>query len=197
MGREVRTGGNLGSQSGQVHAHLDGVMVQLRGAFRADLPLADLRDVRVDGEWLHAHSTQGPLALLLGAREAALWQRHILMPPALGDKLGLRPGTATAWRLGRPDEQLDVLLSGLLAPSAATARLHFLALDEARDLDDLATCLAEVSPGAAVWTVRPKGKSAAFTEATLRARMAALGWVANKTARFSGERSADRWHRTR
>lgn len=197
MGREVQTGGHLGGLSGQVRAHLDGVMLQLRGAIRADLSLADLSEVRVEGDWLHTQSPQGPLALLLGAREAALWQKRITAPPGLGDKLGLKAGAATAWRLGRPDDQLDALLNGYLAESAAAARLHFIALSDTSDFDDLAAHLSEVPTGAAVWTLRPKGKAPAIPESALRATMAALGWTATKTASFSAERSADRWHRTR
>jgi hypothetical protein len=198
MGREasivVRTATGLTN----ARVHLDSECIELRGGLRADLPFSGLGEVAVDGEWLLLHPASGPLALQLGAREADLWLRRILSPPTLADKLGLPAAAGAVAQLGPPDVELDELLAPYRAARPGVQiSMYVVALHSEADLSALPQWLAPLPAGAAVWTVRAKGKLAPVKEAALRAVLAGAGWTANKTARFSIERSADRWHRRR
>lgn len=196
MGREVLTGVRLGSQSAQVKAHLTGQCIELRGGLRVDLAFDQLSGLSVADGVLHAQTPHGALALTLGEKEAALWLKRILAPPALADKLGLKTGVL-ADLLGRADAELEVLLAPWRASPGQACQLYFLALDTPEDLDLLDLAATSLPGGAALWTVRTKGKSSAVSETALRDAASKAGWTATKTASFSPTRSADRWHRKR
>lgn len=197
MGREANTVARRGEHEVPLRVHLDSERIELRGSLRADLAFAELGDVRVEGDWLLLSPQSGPVAIRLGAREAALWQRRIAHPPGLPEKLGLEAACADAARIGPPDAELDGLLAPFLASGTTLPQRYFVALRDSADLAELPGWLESLPAGAALWTLRVKGQGAPVKEAALRAVLAQTGWTANKTARFSAERTADRWHRRR
>ena len=160
MGREAEGHAVWRGASGAVKAVLESDGIRLRGEVRALLPRAGLREWRVEGEDLCLRSDGEPLALTLGAREAAAWVRALDKPlPSLAAKLGVSP-MARALVLGGPaPEAIAVALAGAEAPGTAT--------------------------GLRVWCVYGKGKGAAVGDAAVRDAFRAAGWIDIKACAVS------------
>jgi hypothetical protein len=196
MGRTALCHATLGKHSGETEAMLESDHILLRGDFRAKLLLPTLRAVRADGGALQADTELGALVLMLGEREAALWQKKILSPPSLAQKLGIAAQT----RIHVVDAHPRLMAT--LAPIAAnigaieTAEIVFVSIDTSDMLRALPALTARMPRDAQLWAIRPKGKAAAFKESELMAALRDLGFRPNKTAAWSAECAADRYRRT-
>ncbi len=87
---------------GEVSLYLDARELEVRGAFRATIPLARANDVRADGPVLRVRIDGDDLAFELGVDGARRWAAAIAKPaPALARKLGIDPATSRLRLLGR------------------------------------------------------------------------------------------------
>jgi hypothetical protein len=195
MGRTALCYATLGADAGETKAMLESDHILLRGDLRATLPLAALRSVRADGDALHAVTDLGMLTLLLGEREAALWQKKILSPPSLAQKLGI-----TGHRRIHIVDAHPVLTTTLATMAARideidSAEIVFLLIDTQETLQTLPALVARIPHEAQLWAIRPKGKSASIKESELMTALREHGFRPNKTASWSAEYAADRYKR--
>jgi hypothetical protein len=128
-------------------------------------------------------------------RDASRWERAILHPPSLLDKLGIRPGTSVAC-LGVDDEGFLADLAGRPDVEAvrdpAEADVVVLGAETVERLEELAALRRVVRPDAAVWVVRPKGPRGVPERAVMDAG-ARAGFVDVKVARFSATHTAEKF----
>jgi hypothetical protein len=195
MGRTAICHATLGKDAGETQAMLEPDHILLRGDFRAKLPLPTLRAVRAEGDALLADTELGALMLMLGAREAALWQKKILSPPSLAQKLGIAEHIRIHIVDAHP--QLMATLAPMTANISAieTAEIVFMLIDTSETVQALPALVARMPRDAQLWAIRPKGKAAALKESELMTALSDLGFRPNKTAAWSAEYAADRYRR--
>ena len=184
MGREAEGHAVWRGASGAVKAVLESDGIRLRGEVRALLPRAGLREWRVEGEDLCLRSDGEPLALTLGAREAAAWVRALDKPlPSLAAKLGVSP-MARALVLGGPaPEAIAVALAGAEAPGPEQAAVIVAVLTGPGDL--AAALAAGTDTGLRVWCIHGKGKGAGVSDAAVREAFRGAGWMDIKSSAVS------------
>jgi hypothetical protein len=193
MGRVVVCHGSLGAAQGEVRAMLEGDAIQLRGDIRANLPVAGLKRLRVEDDQLLALAEGGPLALQLGAKEAALWVRKIENPPTLADKLGVSAGTPVHAHEQHAEIARVMKAAGAQLVPLAKAQLVFLMIDSPARLETLKLLAGTRPAGAQLWIVRPKGKDAPVRESDIMTTAREAGLSPSKTASWSDTFSADRY----
>ena len=188
MGKEQTCIAVIDGVRAEGRALLETDEILFRGTPRLKVPLADIRQVRVDGDALIVRHKGGEVSLELGAKQAAAWARRIAAPPGLLDKLGIKA------------EQVVVVLnvpdSGLVADVEAragsvrrsrpgkAADLVLLGLESVEDLAALDGLAKVIRPDGAVWIVYPKGRKD-IREADVMETARAAGWRDTKTARVS------------
>lgn len=196
MGREAECLVECGQERDETRVLLEAEGIVLRGPIKGTLRLADLRELQVRDDALEAQTPRGRLRIHLGATEAQRWLQRLTQPPTLAEKLGLRPGLK-AVQLGTADPEIAQVLSeaGALVGSAAEAELAFCTVESVAALEGLERLLRPLPASLPIWFLRRKGKAAAVGESTLMAELKRLGYGPAKTARWSEERGADRYHR--
>jgi hypothetical protein len=200
MGRTAICHTIMGKDSGETEAMLEADHILLRGDVRAKLPLPTLRAVRAEGDGLHAKTELGALTLMLGEREAALWQKKILPPPSLAKKLGV----VEQFRIHVIDAHPQLMatladitsnVGGIENTDIKNADIVFALIDAPETLQRLPALAARIPQDAQLWVLRPKGKAAAIKESALMEALRAMGFRPNKTAAWSAEYAADRYRR--
>lgn len=197
MGREALCQAELAHEAGEVRALLEGHEIRLRGDIRATLALSDLRDLRIDGDVLHAQTPHGALGLHLGSTEARRWLERIVSPPTLAEKLGITPGKPV--HLVNSPEAVASVLDGAGARivGLADAQLVFIAVATPKDLRSLDLLASRLPSGTQLWVLRTKGKEAGVKEADIMATLRTHGLAPSKTAAWSALYAADRYGRAR
>jgi hypothetical protein len=196
MGRTAICHATLGKHSGETQAMLESDRILLRGDFNATLPLHELRAVRADGDALHANTELGALTLNLGKREAALWEKKILSPPSLAQKLGISEHSRIHVVDAHPHLMATLAAVTSNLDDIDAAAIVFALIDSKETLQTLPALAARIPRDAQLWAIRPKGKTAAVKESELMAILRDLGFRPNKTAAWSSEYAADRYRRT-
>lgn len=196
MGREAECLVECGAERDETRVLLEAEGLVLRGSLKGTLRLADLKKLRVEGNALAAETPRGPLRVHLGAAEAQRWLERLQNPPSLAAKLGLKAG-AKVVRLGPPDAELGRVLAeaGAQEVAAGQAELAFALVDSPAALQQLEKSLARLPPATPIWILRLKGKNVPVGESAIMAELKRLGYGPAKTARWSDERGADRYHR--
>jgi hypothetical protein len=167
------------------------------GAFRARVPLAEVKAVTVAGAALTVKWPGGTLVLTLGPA-AEKWAQKIKNPPSRLDKLGVQPGARVAL-VGRFDfdstfEDEVAAKASLASPSSkAGVALLFYAPVAPPDLERIPALAKRLDPAGALWVIRPKGKQTAVTESATRAAGLAAGLVDVKVAAFSATHTAEKF----
>jgi hypothetical protein len=196
MGAEVVCGATLDGETSRGKALLETAEVIFRGTFRARVPFASVKQLKIDGDALVIVWPGGALALELGGAIAARWAKKIKSPPSRLDKLGVKPGARVAL-VGSFD--FDDAFEGELAKRgvAFTPRgsvdVLFFAPASPADLDRVATLAKRLTPTGGLWIVRPKGADTPVTESATRAAGLAAGLVDVKVAAFSSTHSGLRF----
>lgn len=187
MGREARCSARWGARSGEVKALLESTEIVVRGAFRAVAPLAELRDVRADGDTLRFRVHGEDVALVLGAA-APRWAAKIAAPPpSLAAKLGIGP-TTRLFVAGRLDDPAlaTALGAAIRTRSADSADVIVARVDAADALARVAdTHRARLERGVPLWVIYTKGKAAPLGETTVRAMLRERGLIDLKVASVS------------
>lgn len=191
MGREAICTCRWAGKSAEVKALLETHELILRGDLKKKVPLAEIRDVRADGEDLVFKVGRETVTLSLGAKNAASWAKKIKAPPpSLKDKLGLKDG-AKALVIGAvKDPALAAALKGAATKTAANAAMAVAVVETE---NDLAQAIRVCPAGAPLWIVHRKGKAASFGEAPVRAAMRTKGFIDTKVSAVSEAFSATRY----
>ena len=190
MEREANCMISFDRQTGLGKMLLEPAEIILRGPVRARISRDLITGFAVAGEDLLITTAMGPLRAGLGAQAAALWVKALAKPvPTLAEKLGIKADTAVLVIGPLTDSALIAVLSAV--PAATLPQLLIAELPDQAAFDAaLAGCTAH--PGAAFWGITRKGKSA-FTEADLRAKMRAAGYVDTKSCTVSDAFTATRY----
>lgn len=195
MGAEAKATLRLGAERHPVTALLETDELLVRGEHRLRVPLADIREARVDGDALVIAHRAGEVVLELGERVAAAWLEKLRNPRTLADKLGVKPGMRVAL-LGVSDAAARAqlvargatLVDGDVPPGTPMVILRVSAPAELAPLERLAQRIAR---DGAIWVVHPRGqRDVADTVIFAEGRKAGL--VATKVARFSDTDSAEK-----
>lgn len=198
MGREVECLVEYGTERDETRVLLETDSIILRGALKGTIRWADLAGLAVREEVLEARTSQGVLRLHLGAGEAKRWLERIRNPPTLATKLGLKAGLKVA-QAGKADAEVSAVLAqaGAVEGPVSEAALAFYVVDSKTALAALEKSLRPLAPDTPVWILRLKGKDAPVAESAIMTELKRLGYGPAKTARWSDERGADRFHRRR
>jgi len=182
MGREAITRAEWQGEVAEVKALLEAHELILRGEIKLRLPFGGLRDVRVEGDELVMLAGGHALRLGLGPDEAAKWVKKITTPPpSLAKKLGLAEGV---WASVSGDWQADDDLAQALINRIGTpATIQVAVLWTTAEFEP---AVAEaLRHGLPTWFVHEKGNAAQVTDAMIRQRMRAEGWIDTKTSAVS------------
>jgi hypothetical protein len=192
MGAEVVCRATLDGEASPGKALLETVEIIFRGAFRARVPFASVRHLKVDGDALVIVWPGGTLALELGSAVAAKWAKKIESPPSRADKLGVKPGARVAL-VGDfgfdPTFARELDEGGAAVTAKGAVDVLFFAPHSPADLDRVATLAKRLDPAGGLWIVRPKGKDTPITESVTRRAGLAANLVDVKVAAFSATHS--------
>jgi hypothetical protein len=204
MGREAVCVARYGGNVSEGRARLETDDLRFRGDFRLAIPLRAMRSVEaVDGELRvtfavpagghpGVHPGSGEATFELGA-QAEKWARAILHPPALLDKLDVKP-TSRVGVLGVTDPDFWTQLrdrTPAIEEGALTSDLNLIVLqaDDSAALARIATLEPHLKRTGAIWVVAPKGQPH-LTELDVLTTGRAAGYTDVKVARFSATHSA-------
>jgi hypothetical protein len=165
--------------------------VLFRGDFRVKIPFREMKSVQSRDGWLEIASSEGALALQLGAA-AERWAHKILHPPSRLDKLGVKPGMRVAMvALKDSDLAAEIVARGakLHAKLAAHSDLIFFGASARPALTRLETLARSIQADGGIWVVYPKGVRQ-ITEKDVLSAIRAAGLVDVKVASFSPTHTA-------
>lgn len=171
----------------------------LRGGLPCRVPFAEMKSVKVDGEWLRFEISHEPVALQLGPTMAAKWADTLLKPPpTLAKKLGITSETAVRMIGSVDDGALKTALNEARAVAKSKGDLILARVDTPADLDAaLARASAQLNSGTPIWFIYRKGPDHPLNENQVRATAIATGIVDTKIAAVSPEFSALRFVKRR
>jgi hypothetical protein len=196
MGLEAKCQGRWRGGSGEIKALLETHELIIRGAFKGRFPIADLRDVRVDGRDLCFKVAGNQIALALGVDFAMRWAKKIATPPpSLAKKLGVGPSSKVLV-IGLLDEPaLREAVDGNTAARVDEAQLSLAIVKDEKMLDNALRAHQTLPSERPIWIVYQKGAHAVFGEGAVRQRMREAGYRDNKVSAVSDGLSAMRYAR--
>jgi hypothetical protein len=192
MGREASAIVEFAGKTGLGKILLESQELILRGELRTRIARSDITGFTTEADDLVLTTPLGLLRARLGAKEAAAWVRALgRPPPSLAEKLGI--STTSPARLLAPlcDPALVTALQGCIAPDAP---LLIGEIEDAATLDCAEAALADTTL-TAIWGVTRKGPASRLSEATLRTRLRAAGFIDTKSCTVSEIRAATRFQR--
>jgi len=195
MGLEANCSVRFDGEIAETKALLESKELILRTPFRKTIAIADMRDVRVEGDDLLIATGSSTLAITLGAVTATRWAKKIATPaPSLAAKLGIGHASP-AFVIGPIDD--DALLEALDQHSApaAGASLSLAIVTDPATLDAALAAHEALPAGSHIWIVNVKGPKSPLNDNAIRERMRAIGYKDNKTSGVSDRYSATRYAR--
>jgi hypothetical protein len=203
MGREAVCVARYGGNVSEGRARLETDDLRFRGDFRLAIPLRAMRSVEaVDGELrvtfaglAGGHPGSGEATFELGA-QAEKWARAILHPPALLDKLDIKP-TSRVGVLGVTDPDFWAQLrtrTPAIEEGTLSGDLDLIVLqaDDPASLARIATLEPHLKRTGAIWIVAPKGQPH-LSELDVLSAGRAAGYTDVKVARFSATHTAHKF----
>jgi hypothetical protein len=188
MGQEIACTAKFNGKKSSGIAMLETDFLLFRGDFRIKIAFAAMKSVEAAGDWLTISSSDGSLALDLGAR-AEKWARRILHPPSLLEKLGVKPGMRVRITgAPHPALQSEMEQAGAVI-SQRSADIVFLGAERKPELQRIAKLTSAIPPDGAIWIVYPKGVRE-ITENDVIAAIRAAGLKDVKVASFSATHTA-------
>jgi len=187
MGLEATCKARYGKQASDGKAHLDTSALSFRGAFKLDIPLADIKAYEAKQGRLRIKFSEGVVLFDLG-KEAEKWALKIRYPKSLIDKLGVKPGQKVSV-LGITEEsfwqQLEERTQNISkARAAKNSDWIFFGVNEAKALNRLATLREAIQKDGAIWVIWPKGQGH-LKEDMVRATALSMDLVDVKVVSFS------------
>ena len=195
MGLEANCSVRLDGETADTKALLESKELILRAPFRKTILIADIDDVRIEGDDLHIKTATSALILALGAATATKWAKKIATPaPSLAAKLGIGHDSP-AFVIGPIDD--DALIEALDQHSApaAQARLSLAVVTDIAMLDAALAAHDALPDGAPIWIVNVKGPKSPLGDNAIREHMRAIGYRDSKTSGVSDRHSATRYAR--
>lgn len=192
MGLEAVCVAHYGESVSEGKALLESSDLRFRGEFRLTIPFTEMRSVAADGGNLEVAFGGGLAVFELGAA-AERWADRIQHPPALIDRLDVKPDSRVAI-LGLTDagfvaqlrDRTSFVLQHSLAPGL---NLIFLRADTLAMLEQLDALEPFLRRDGAIWVVTPQGRRQISETAVLNAGRLA-GYVDVKVASFSATHTA-------
>jgi hypothetical protein len=193
MGNEATCRVEIGKQSAEAKALIETDELIVRGALKARIPFAEIKELRGDDGVLSFRWKDLDVRIHAG-REAAKWAEKIRNPKSVLDKLGVRSGQKVSV-IGavEPDfvDQLAAKGADVSRRLRNESDLIFLAADARSDLDRLTELRRALTAAGAVWVLRPKGRSE-ITERDVMDYAKRAGLVDVKVVRFSVTHTAEK-----
>ena len=195
MGQEIDCTARVGKKKSAGKALLETGYILFRGEFRVKIPFERITSVQAAGGWLEIVSSDGPLALQLGAA-ASKWAQKILHPPSRLDKLGIKLGVKAGIRVVMVALK-DAELAAEMASRGAEVRtrltsgcdLILFGAEEKPALARLEALADSIKLDGGIWVIYPKGMRA-ITENDVLAAIRTAGLVDVKVASFSTTHTA-------
>lgn len=193
MGNESTCRVSLGDQSAEAKALLETEELILRGAIKARIPFADVKNVAAEDGVLRLRWNDRDVAIHLGG-DAAKWAEKIRNPKSLLDKLGVKAGQRVSV-IGDVDrgflDQLEARGCDVSRKGRRDSDVIFYAAIRREELARLEELRRLLQPAGAVWVVRPKGDPA-ISESDVMSSGKAAGLVDVKVVRFSATHTAEK-----
>jgi hypothetical protein len=188
---------NGARHSGRALLETDELVFRGADGYRLKLPLASLRNPRVESGNLLLDGPSGEIALELGEDvKAQRWAQRIRSPKGLLDKLDLKPAHS-AVVIGGSDsafvEQLGARVQSVsLGRMPKAANVVFLWSDTPSALEKLASITKRIARDGAIWVIHPKGAASKVKDTDVFAAAKKAGLTATKVARFSDTHTAEK-----
>jgi hypothetical protein len=195
MGREATCACDWGGAKTEVKALLEPPDMILRGGIRRRIPIAAMKRIYVEGDWLRFTFKDDPVALDLGSDMAAKWTKALTTPPpSLAKKLGITAESVVRMIGTVDDEALEKAIS---EAKDVTARSVSLILARVDTPGELAAALRksadDLNGGVPIWFIYPKGPGQALNEHIVRSTALVTGIVDTKVAAVSSALTALRF----
>jgi len=198
MGTECDGTLTVGGQKVNVRADFASDHVTFSGGRRGEVPYSAIEVVGTARGVLRLRVDGSPMEFPLG-NAAERVANKIRKPPALADKLGVKPGLKVA-AVDVPRDLLKALkeAAGQVAdsPPAAGADLVFVGVSDVEGLEALEGLSQRLTPTGHLWVVYPKARND-IRETHVREAGRALGLVDTKVARVSATHTALRFSHSR
>ena len=175
-------------------AYLERETLRFRGDFRLAIPLLPPPEVGVSDGTLQIATPDGWAAFDLGA-PAGKWADKIRHPRSLMDRLGVKPGLATAVEGVNDEDFLAQLASSGASVDGAPeggADIVFFGAEVRDDLRRLADLRSILKKNGALWVIRPKGVQRITEQDVMEAGKAA-GLVDVKVTSFSATHTGEKF----
>ena len=200
MGREAECDCNWAGTTARVRALIEPPELIVRGGLRRRLPLAELKNVRTDGELLRVEFKGESITFTLGKALAPKWVAAIAAPPVtLAKKLGITPEIYVRM-IGDLDDTAieDALQTARGVTVNRSGDLIIARVDTRQAVSNvLKSAAAELLNGTPIWFVYPKGPNHPIGESDVRSMALAAGLVDTKVASVSSRLTALRFVKRR
>ena len=186
MGRETTCLVRIDALEAHAKVLLETEILIVRSPFRVTLPFSSFTRVEIQDDALSISTVDHELTLYV-RDDAKAWQKRILNPPTIWDKLGIKAGTPVRIA-GRLDPLFVANMIAFGAVVTDNAPFTLLAVESTGDLQEIRSHV----DAAPLWVIHRKS-AVKDTEVLVAGR--AAGMVDSKTARVSAERTATRFTR--
>ena len=193
MGRETVAVCHWRGEVAEVKLHLDSMHLQLFGDLRADIPRAQITDVRTVEDGVSLKAGNDSLTIELAPLAAKRWHDAIIkQPPTLAQKLGIGAENL-AIVLGQTDDiTLNKALHGASTKDSSAAALIIAVIVDDCDLTAVhAAALAQSEKH--VWMIYPKGKGDGPRGMDIRKYMRERDFIDSKSCAVSDRLTATRY----
>jgi len=193
MGAEADCRVELNGESSDGRALLESHELIFRGDFRLRIPFRTISSLTSEDGRLTIGFGDTVAVFHLGEK-ADGWANKIKNPKGLLDKLGVKPGHKIS--VASLDDEGFVAELRTRTSDVSTSRPRsssdaiFLGAADKRSLDRLPALRRNITPGGAIWVVRPKGQDSGLKETDIIAAAKAHGLVDVKVVSFSETHSA-------
>ena len=195
MGAEAKCTATISGKKTVGKALLETDELIFRGEdVRLTIPYKSVSSIDVKDGVLVVAWLSGIASFELGP-SAVKWADRIRNPPSRIDKLDVKPGHLVLF-VGIRDvtlrEEIETRGATVLARGFEPVDVIFVAANERRDLERLATVQKFLKRDGAIWVIRPKG-SASISESDVMSAGRSVGLVDVKVVRFSGTHTAEKF----
>ncbi len=193
MGAEADCRVELNGESSDGRALLESHELIFRGDFRLRIPFRTISSL-TSGDGRLTIGFGDTVAVFHLGEKADGWANKIKNPKGLLDKLGVKPGHKIS--VVSLDDEGFVAELRTRTSDVSTSRPRsssdaiFLGAADKRSLDRLPALRRNITPGGAIWVVRPKGQDSGLKETDIIAAAKAHGLVDVKVVSFSETHSA-------
>jgi len=183
MGQEIKCRVDIGKESSEGKALLEGTEISFRGDFRLKIPFEKISALETGAGKLTIRFPEGSATFHLGSN-AEKWAAKIRHPPSRLDKLGIKPGFKVQLINKHDDDFRRELTERGAVIVKSKPDLVFLSAKNKDELVELAYLTA--TP---VWVIYPKGVQA-VTEKDVMTAGRSVGFADVKVASFSATHTA-------